>query len=130
MSLFSNFFENKNTPEKPNFPWIPLQDLGTLQDFENLSQEKPVFIFKHSTRCSISRFAIKQFKNDAKEKTETSWFYYLDLIAYRGISNVIAEKFQIMHESPQLIVLWKNEVVYVASHSDIDFEKASLKIQV
>lgn len=130
MSLFSNFFENKNTPEKPNFPWIPLQDLGTLQDFENLSQEKPVFIFKHSTRCSISRFAIKQFENDAKEKKETSWFYYLDLIAYRAISNAIAEKFQIMHESPQLIVLWKNEVVYVASHSDIDFEKASLKIQV
>jgi bacillithiol system protein YtxJ len=124
MSLFSNLFSSTPSSDKPNFPWISLEDLGTLSDLENQSFQKPVFIFKHSTRCSISRFAIKQFENDAKTQNELYSFYYLDLITFRAVSNAIAEQFQIMHQSPQLIVMWKGKVVYVASHSDIDFEKA------
>lgn len=129
MSLFSNIFQKNSTPEKPNFPWISIQDLGVLQDLDHLSVEQPIFIFKHSTRCSISRFALKQFENDALSKSEDCGFYFLDLITYRNISNAIAEKFNVIHQSPQLIVLWKNHVVYAASHSEIDFEHALLAVK-
>ena len=59
--------------------------------------------------------------------------YYLDLIAFRPISNGVAEQFQVHHESPQVIVLSKGEVLLDASHLDIsvgeikkvlEFEKA------
>jgi bacillithiol system protein YtxJ len=45
--------------------------------------EKPVVIFKHSTRCS-SRMALKQFENefDLSDKVTP---YFLDLIAHREI---------------------------------------------
>jgi bacillithiol system protein YtxJ len=83
MSLFSQFFSTNSSSEKPNFPWISLEDLGTLHDLSSQSSARPVFIFKHSTRCSISRFAIKQFENDAKDQSELYSFYYLDLITFR-----------------------------------------------
>lgn len=124
MSLFSNIFQKNSPTDKPNFPWISIQDLGVLQDLNHLSLEKPIFIFKHSTRCSISRFSLKQFENDALSKSEDCRFYFLDLISYRNVSNAIAERFNVIHQSPQLIVLWKNHVVYSASHSEIDFENA------
>lgn len=124
MSLFSNLFSSTPSSDKPAFPWISLDDLGTLNDLADQSLQKPVFIFKHSTRCSISRFAIKQFEYDAQAQSEFYSFYYLDLITFRVVSNAIAEQFQVMHQSPQLILILKGKVVYVASHSDIDFEKA------
>ena len=46
--------------------------------------------------------------------------YFLDLIAHRDISNQIATKWHIQHQSPQLLLIKNNEVVYHASHEDID----------
>ena len=65
MSLFKNIFgssEEQNLVSKIN--WIPLTDLDQLNEIIDLSNEKAVLIFKHSTRCSISRFALKQFENE------------------------------------------------------------------
>jgi bacillithiol system protein YtxJ len=69
--------------------WNALTDLEQLNEIISLSNEKPVVIFKHSTRCSISRMALKQFENefDLSDKVTP---YFLDLIAHREISNGIA----------------------------------------
>jgi bacillithiol system protein YtxJ len=45
--------------------------------------------------------------------------YYLDLLNYRDISNEIGVMFQVMHQSPQLIIVKNGVAVYNASHSDI-----------
>jgi bacillithiol system protein YtxJ len=116
-SLFGNSEEKKTTGSKIN--WIPLTDLGQLNDIIELSNEKPIAIFKHSTRCSVSRFALKQFENefDSADTTET---YFLDLIEYRDVSNEIANRFQVIHQSPQILLIKNGKSVYDASHSDID----------
>ena len=44
--------------------WNELTELEQLEALINQSEEQPVLIFKHSTRCSISRFALKQFENE------------------------------------------------------------------
>lgn len=49
--------------------------------------------------------------------------YYLDLITYREISNEIADRFKVRHESPQLIVLKNREVVHHSSHQSISADK-------
>ena len=116
-SLFGNSEEKKETASKIN--WIPLTDLGQLEEIVALSNEKPVAIFKHSTRCSVSRFALKQFENkfDSADAVDT---YFLDLIAHRTISNEIANRFQVVHQSPQLLLIKNGKSVYNVSHSDID----------
>jgi bacillithiol system protein YtxJ len=116
-SLFGNSEEKKESTSKIN--WIPLTDLEQLNEIITLSNEKPVAIFKHSTRCSVSRFALKQFENqfDSADATDT---YFLDLIEHRDVSNEIANRFQVVHQSPQLLLIKQGKSVYDASHSDID----------
>jgi bacillithiol system protein YtxJ len=116
-SLFGNSEEKKVTASKIN--WIPLQFIGQLDEIAALSDEKPALIFKHSTRCSISRFALKQFENEyaLEDKVDA---YFLDLIEYRDVSNEIANRFQVTHQSPQLLLIKNGQSVYDASHSDID----------
>jgi bacillithiol system protein YtxJ len=129
MSLFNSVFGNSQTPDnsKNNINWIPLTDLGQLNEIIELSNEKPVAIFKHSTRCSVSRMALKQFENEfnSADFVET---YFLDLIAYRDVSNEIATRFQVVHQSPQLVLIKEGKSVYDASHSDIDAQELKSKI--
>jgi bacillithiol system protein YtxJ len=121
MSIFNSLFgsseENKAKASKVN--WIPLTDLDQLNEIVVLSNAKPIAIFKHSTRCSISRFALKQFENefDSADATDT---YFLDLIEHRDVSNEIANRFQVVHQSPQLLLIKNGQSVYDVSHSDID----------
>ena len=119
MSLFSGLFGANTTSESSKVPWIPLTSMEQLAELTEQSSVKPVFIFKHSTRCGISRSVLKQFENEYDIDTEVA-AYYLDLLEYRPISSVIASQFSVEHQSPQLIVLKNGLVVHHASHSDID----------
>lgn len=123
MSFFKNIFGSNDAPKQneSKINWVELTDLSQLDEITTQSSEKIVAIFKHSTRCSISRMALKQFENefDSAEKVIP---YFLDLIEYRGISNEIASRFGVTHQSPQLIVIKNGKAVYNASHSDIDAE--------
>lgn len=123
MGIFKNIFgssENENQLDSNKF-WINLEDLGQLNEIITTSEEKPVVIFKHSTRCSVSRMAFKQFENEfnLQDKMDA---YYLDLIENRAISNEIASKFEVVHQSPQLLVIKNGKCIYNISHSDIDAE--------
>ncbi len=104
-------------------PWNDLQTELDLHRLEDESKEKVVVIFKHSTRCGISRMAKRQFESDYDYDEEKVKLYYLDLIAHRDISNLVAEDFGVFHESPQLLIIKDKNVVYHASHSSINAEK-------
>lgn len=119
MSFFKNIFgssEDESNTSKVH--WRELTDLGQLNEIINESTEQPVIIFKHSTRCSISRFVLKQFESefDLEDKVIP---YYLDLLNHRDISNEIAIRFGIEHQSPQLILIQDGKVTYDASHDSI-----------
>ena len=99
--------------------WKELTEQEQLEAIINQSEAQPVLIFKHSTRCSISRFALKQFENefDLQDKITP---YYLDLLNHRDISNEIAFQFNVQHQSPQILLLKNRVVVYHTSHENID----------
>lgn len=101
--------------------WSPLTELHQLEEIVKFSQKQPVVIFKHSTRCSISSTALSRFERAWGETKNAA--FYLDLIAYRPISLEIAEKFEIQHQSPQVIVINKGVCRYSASHWDISVEE-------
>ena len=119
MSLFSGLFGANTTSESSKVPWIPLISIEQLAELTEQSFEKSVLIFKHSTRCGISRNVLKQFETEY-DLSDTVDAYYLDLLEYRPISSAIAEQFSVTHQSPQLILMKNGHVVHHASHSDID----------
>ena len=93
---------------------ISEEQLDTIQE---ASFHKPQLIFKHSTTCSISKMALSRFER--AEAPDSIDFHYLDLLNYRAISNAIAEKFQVHHESPQVILIKNGECTYDESHYGI-----------
>jgi len=129
MSIFSSIFGSSDNEKTTNdgINWIPLTFLGQLDEIVAFSHQNPVVIFKHSTRCSISRFALKQFEReyDLKDNVDA---YFLDLLEYRDISNEIASRFNVFHQSPQLLLIKDGKSVYDVSHSDIDAGDLKAKI--
>ena len=122
MSLFKNIFGNSNESNNSSkVAWIPLTNLGQLNEIIHESTLTPVIIFKHSTRCSVSRMALKQFENEFDLQSKVTP-YFLDLLENRDISNEIAVRFAVAHQSPQLILIKDGKAIYHASHSDIASE--------
>jgi len=103
--------------------WKRLEDLSQIEDIKRESLQRPVLIFKHSTRCSISSMVLNRLKRNWKPvDTEKISPYYLDLISYRDISNAIEKEFNVYHESPQVIILKDGQVAYDNSHSGINYQ--------
>ena len=113
MSWFSN---------KSAFPWIQLSTENTLDEILESSLQKPVIIFKHSTRCSISSMALSRFEREW-DSSQHIQLFYLDLIAFRQLSNEISEVLNVEHQSPQLILLNQGKVIYTASHNGISAQE-------
>jgi len=109
-----------------HFPWIQLESEQQLIDLLEDSKEIPVLIFKHSTRCSISRVVLRSFEQEfPAEKEQLVKPVFLDLITYRNISNQIAEILKVTHQSPQAILVVSGEVVHHSSHEMISADKIS-----
>ena len=125
MGFFKNVFGSSEPKEEKLLPWIALTDLNQLEAIAKASAIKTQFIFKHSTRCGISRMVMNQFVAAYNLDLNVD-LYYLDLLSYRDVSNEVGYKFQVMHESPQLLVIKNGVVVAHASHgaiNDMDLAK-------
>ncbi|WP_296637210.1 bacillithiol system redox-active protein YtxJ [Polaribacter sp.] len=118
-TIFGNSKEGSEKETKNNIQWIPLTSSSQLEEIKQFSIKASVFLFKHSTRCGISKVVIKQFENLFKEEHQNLKVYYLDLLNYRDISNEIAETFEVTHQSPQVIVVKNGFSVFNTSHNDI-----------
>lgn len=117
MGLFS-----RSTP-KEHFPWTTLTSEEQLTEALSAS-DKAIFLFKHSTRCTISEMAKNRFEREWTNPEEAFELLYLDLLEYRTISNKIEELTGVQHQSPQLIV-WKNgKVIYNNSHNGIQAKES------
>lgn len=121
MSFFSKIFDTKSSQNKEEkiLPWIPLTSTDELDHIVERSKTKTQLIFKHSTRCGISRMVMNQFVATYNLDLNTD-LYYLDLLSYREVSNEVGYKFQVLHESPQLLVIKNGVVVAHASHGAIN----------
>jgi len=126
MKLLKKIFK-KNDPEAQEafINWLHLINIDQIKQIRSLSKSETVFIFKHSTRCGISKMVIKRFENMFDESMSNIKVYYLDLLNYRDVSDKVGVTFNVIHQSPQLLII-KNEVsVFNASHQDI----TSIKLQ-
>jgi len=117
---FLNLFSSRNREGSSKINWDELHSTEQLDQIQKDSQEQPVLIFKHSTRCGISRMALKRFEDEYNLEEGVIKPYFLDLLAHRNISNEIASRFQVHHESPQILMIKDGKVVHHSSHHSID----------
>lgn len=120
MGLFKKVFKGSEPKEEKTLPWLPLSTIAQLNHIEKKSKTKTQVIFKHSTRCGISRMVIKQFVDSFNVTEDDLDLYYLDLLAYRDVSNEVGYKFQVMHQSPQMLIIKRGVTVANASHGAIN----------
>ena len=127
MGLINKLFGGSlETKEKKVLPWIGLTNMDQLDDIKEKSSIKTQVIFKHSTRCGISRMVMNQFVDSYDLNKNNLDLYYLDLLNYREVSNEVGYTFQVMHESPQILVVKNGVVVFHACHgaiNDVDLSK-------
>ncbi len=105
--------------------WKTIDSVAQIESIIDKSHKSSQIIFKHSTRCPISGMA--------KNRLEQSWDidiepYFIDLIAFRDVSNTIASTLAVEHQSPQVIVITNGLAVYDESHLDINM--ADIKIAI
>ena len=120
MGIFNKLFNSSSElREEKVLPWQALTELSQLDEIGQLSKVKTQLIFKHSTRCGISRMVMNQFVT-MYDLDLNADLYYLDLLNYRDVSNEIGYKFQVMHQSPQLLIIKNGTAVAHASHGAIN----------
>lgn len=123
MGLFNRIIKksaNNSNEENNPIPWNVLNRIEQLDVITELSKKQPVAIFKHSTRCGISRMVLRQFEKTYNLDDSQMKLYYLDLLNFRNISDEVGYRFQVMHQSPQLIVIKDGIAIANASHNSID----------
>ncbi|VXC14229.1 Bacillithiol system redox-active protein YtxJ [Flavobacterium sp. 9AF] len=123
MSFLNKIFgssdqEDKESNIEPKYNSLTNED--QLEEINTISFEKPIVIFKHSTRCSISRFVLKRFDEAYNFSDSEMHWYLLDLLNYREISNELASRYAVMHQSPQILIIRNGKAIYNASHDAID----------
>lgn len=126
MSFFKNIFkENVNSSKEEvneTAKFYTLDKMEQFDEIDEISQTKPVVLFKHSTRCSISRMALKQFDAEFNYPEEKIDWYLLDLLNHRDLSNEIASRYNVVHQSPQIVVIRNGKAVFNESHDSISVE--------
>ena len=102
-------------------PWIEIKSVDELNHIWNNLLDNAAIFFKHSTRCSISSMVLRSFEREWQ--ADETQLYFIDLIAHRDVSILLAELSKIEHQSPQIILTKKYEVIYNDSHGTIDATK-------
>jgi len=115
--------KSANIESSNSVQWIDLTTVEQLTESLSKSKDKPQLLFKHSTRCSISSMAKTRFEREWDLTPEQCDVHYLDLITYRPVSNQIAEDLNVMHQSPQAILVINGQVAYHSSHNMIEADE-------
>lgn len=119
MSFFNSIFGSSSDKDQKVDFWKDINSDEDLQNAIQQSNHQKVVIFKHSTRCHISKTVLRNFEKQVEKDQKEADYYFLDLLAHRDLSYKIADELNIEHQSPQLIVLENGKAKRNASHHSI-----------
>lgn len=112
----------KNTPGK-NWEGPHVPELLTMEDMKialATSNEEPILIFKHSTTCGVcARAAYRMNKWMKQIPGEAPKMYFVKVIETRDVSDALAMKLEVIHESPQILLVQNKKLLWDTSHNDI-----------
>ena len=80
------------------------------------SRTRPVVIFKFSQTCGTSAYAADELRGYLAGKPADARFAVVTVQTHRGISNAIAARLGVRHETPQILVVRDGQVAWHGSH--------------
>lgn len=103
--------------------WIAITASKQLEEIIEASKLKPCIIYKHSSRCSMSEMMLYVLEDEWDFADNDIQSYYLDILQFRNLAAEVADKFQVYHQSPQLLLIKNGECIYDEDHRDISVEE-------
>ncbi len=94
-------------------PFVEIGNNDSLERFITQSNGAPVVIFKHSDTCGISARAYSEMSQLTRPVG------LITVQAARAVSAEIEGRFNVAHESPQVLIFRDGKVVWSASHGQI-----------
>jgi bacillithiol system protein YtxJ len=94
----------------------PLTDMSSLDDAIAESSERPVLLFKHSRFCGVSCEALDQLHSHIEGAPDDVAYHVITVQTHRPVSDAVAQRLGLRHETPQAILLRDGKVMWNASH--------------
>lgn len=85
-----------------------------------LETPDPILIFKHSPTCGISAQANDEILDLLSGPPLPARVWQIPVPAGRAASNAVATRFGIRHESPQVLLISRGELLWHASHHRVN----------
>ncbi|KAF0248256.1 MAG: proteinral stress protein [bacterium] len=100
-----------------------LVEITSLTELENIiaqSDKRKQLIFKHSNACPISSAAFDEMQGYLENNPAKDVDYSLIVVQVaRNVSNEVAAKLNVEHESPQAILVHNGKAIWNQSHRKI-----------
>jgi bacillithiol system protein YtxJ len=95
----------------------PLNDVQSLDAAIAESADRPVLLFKHSRYCGVSCEALDELQSHIDAQGEGTVAYRMITVqTHRPVSDAVAQRLGLRHETPQAILLRDGKVIWNASH--------------
>ena len=98
-----------------------LESVHEIEPLFETSRERAVVFFKHSLTCPISTAAFREYQQflDDRPDGDDTVYTLIEIQNARDVSNALAERTGVRHESPQALLVRDGQVVWNASHWSI-----------
>ena len=94
----------------------PLTDMADIDAAIAESKERPVLLFKHSRYCGVSAEALDELQSHIESAPANVAYRMITVQTHRPISDAVAQRLGLRHETPQAILLRDGKIVWNASH--------------
>lgn len=108
-----------------------LREIAELDKVLSDSHERPLLLFKHSYTCGVSAEALDELRAHIEDGPAVGpkqvRYAMVTVQTHREVSNRIAERLGVRHETPQAILIRDGRAVWTASHFRVnatEIEKA------
>ncbi|MCM3224105.1 bacillithiol system redox-active protein YtxJ [Terribacillus saccharophilus] len=92
--------------------------IQSLEEFQDvLNRDASFYLLKHSLTCPISARAKQEYDRYSLDTQIPMYTLYVQ--EARELSNTIADRYDVRHESPQALLFENNQVIWNTSHHDI-----------
>ena len=96
-----------------------IQALDRPDAVDRAAAAEVAVIYKHSPRCGSSKTAELEVGRFAERHPDVP-VYQLDVVRHRALARSIAERLDVRHQSPQVILLRRGQVVWSGSHGEVE----------
>ncbi|MGF1669872.1 MAG: bacillithiol system redox-active protein YtxJ [Balneolaceae bacterium] len=119
MSFFSGFKKVITAGRVDESIWnIPETENEVDEIFER-SSDRPQLIYKHSNSCSICWFSKSEIESAFESISKYADCHFVNVVRSRPLSNYIASRSKIIHQSPQVLIIHNGIAVWNTSHGSI-----------